>query len=112
MSTMQLSSSMTIMPPEPIMEPIAVSVVVLNRNIQLRSGDAAAGGAAGLHGLELLAVGDAAADIVNDVAEGGAHGDFHQTGVVDLAAQGEDLGAGGALAVPMEVNQSAPFRII
>ena len=27
------------------------------------------------------------------VAQGGAHGDFDKAGVVDLAAQGEDLGA-------------------
>ena len=56
-------------------------------------GDAAAGRAAGLRGLELLAVGDAAADVEDDLAQGGAHGHFHQAGVVDLAGQGEHLGA-------------------
>ena len=55
-------------------------------------GDAAAGRAAGLDGLELLAVGDAAADVEDDLAEGDPHGDFDQAGVVDLADQREDLG--------------------
>ncbi len=59
--------------------------------------DTSAGGSAGLGCLELLAVWDAAADLLDDVPQGGAHGDLHQTGVVDLAAQGEHLGALGLL---------------
>ena len=59
--------------------------------------DAAAGGTAGLSRFEFLAVGDAAADLFDDLPEGGAHGDFHQAGVLDLAAQSEDLGAFGLL---------------
>ena len=67
-------------------------IIVIDGNIKVLRRDAAAGGAAGLHGLEGLAIGDAAADIVNDIAELGAHGHFHQTGVVDLPAF-EDLWA-------------------
>ena len=59
---MQVSSSMTIMPPEPIIEP---SLVSASKSTGSRGGcrDAAARGPAGLHGLERLAVGDAAADL-------------------------------------------------
>ena len=94
------------------MEPIAISVVVVDRDIQMLRRDAAAGGAAGLRGLELLAVRDAAADVIDDGAQGGTHGDFHQTGVVDLAAQCEHLGALGAARCPWRRYQSAPFRMI
>ena len=43
--------------------------------------------------LESLAAGDAAADVEDDLPQGDAHGHFDQAGVVDLAGQGEDLGA-------------------
>ena len=59
--------------------------------------DAAAGRTAGLSRFELLAVGDTAADLFDDLAQGGAHGDLDQTGVVDLAAESKDLGALGLL---------------
>ena len=70
-------------------------------------GDAAAGGAADLRRLELLAVGDAAADVVDQVAQRHADGHFHQPGVLDRAGQGEDLGA-LALGVPNEAYQGPP----
>ena len=57
MSTMQLSSSMTIMPPEPIIEPAAMRVVIVHGGIEHVRRQAAAGGAAGLHGFERLAAG-------------------------------------------------------
>ena len=92
-STMQEVSSMTIMPPEPMMEPTLRQRFVIHRQIQVLLGNAAARRAAGLHGLELLAVGNAAADIVDDFAQRDAHGHFDQAGVGDPAGQGEDLGA-------------------
>ena len=52
--------------------------------------DAAAQGAAGLHGLELFAVGNAAADVKDDLADGDAHGHLDQPGVVHLAGQRKD----------------------
>ena len=79
------------------MEPACDQVVIVHGGIQQGLGQAAAGRTAGLDGLELLAVGAAAADVVDDGAQGGAHGNFHQTGVVDLAAQSEHLGALGLL---------------
>ena len=55
--------------------------------------DAAAHRAAGLHGFEFLVVQDAAADVVNDLAQGDAQRDFDQAGAFDLAGDGEGLGA-------------------
>ena len=49
--------------------------------------DTSAGRTAGLCSLELLAIGDTAADLFDDLTQGSAHRDFDQTGVVDLAAQ-------------------------
>ena len=43
--------------------------------------------------LKLLAVGNAAADLVDDLAQRDAHGHFDQAGIVDAARQREDLGA-------------------
>ena len=83
---------MTIRPPEPIIEPICDEVVVIDRRIQILGRDTAAGRTAGLGCLELLAVRDAAADLLHDLPQGGAHGHFHQAGVMDLAAQSEYLG--------------------
>jgi hypothetical protein len=52
---------------------------------------------------------DAAADVVDDVAERHAHGHLDQAGVVHGPA-GEDLGALALLgAEPRSANQSAPF---
>ncbi len=56
-------------------------------------GDAAAGGSADLRRLELLAAGDAAADVVDQVAQRRADGHLDQAGVLDRSGQGEDLGA-------------------
>ena len=44
------------------------------------------------------------------VAQRGAHGDLHQAGIRDLAAQGKDLGALAGVSVPMAANQSAPCQ--
>ena len=53
--------------------------------------DAAAGRAAGLHGLD-RPLGRAAADLLDDLAEGRPHRHLDEPGVADLAGQGEDLG--------------------
>ena len=70
---------------------------VVDGDVQVLLGEAAAGGAAGLDGLELLAALDAAADVVDDLAERRAHRDFDEADVVDLAGEGEDLGTLGLL---------------
>ena len=51
------------------------------------------GGSAELHGFELPSVLDAAADLLHHLANRDAHGHFDQAAAVDLAGQGEDLGA-------------------
>ena len=68
-------------------------VIIVNRDIEVLSRDTSAGRSAGLCCLELLAVWNAAADLVNNGAQCGSHGNFHKTGVVDLAAQGKYFGA-------------------
>ena len=67
---------------------------------------AAAGGPADLRGLEAAVLGDAAADVEDDLAERGAHRHLDQAGVVHPAGQGEDLRARCSLGVPMARYQS------
>ena len=64
--------------------------VEVDLDVEVLGGQAAAQRPAGLHGLEFLALGDAAADVEDDLAQGDAHGHFDQAGVVHLAGQGED----------------------
>ena len=68
-STMQTVSSITIMPARAHDRADLRERLVVDRHVQVLCRDAAAGGAAGLHGLELPAVGDAAADVVDDLAQ-------------------------------------------
>ena len=68
--------------------------LVVHRGVEHLLRDAAAGGAAGLHGLDVLAVAAAFADVVDEGLERRAQRHLHQAGVVDLADQREDLGAG------------------
>ena len=67
--------------------------LVVDRRVEQARRHAAAGRAAELHGLELLAVLDAAADVEDDVAERGAHGHLGEAAVDDLAGEAEGLGA-------------------
>ena len=53
-------------------------------------------GPADLDGLKLPAAFDAAADVVDDLAQRRAHGHLDEAGVVDVAGQGESLCAGVA----------------
>src|SRR5512143_1893837 len=50
-----------------------------------------AGWTARLYRTEPFATGDAASDIVQDFAQGDAHGDLDQSRVVDLAGEGKHL---------------------
>ena len=81
-------------------------VVKVNGGVEVLFGQAAAGRSAGLHGFEFLAVLDAAADFVDDLAEGGAHGHFNQADVVDFAGKGEHFRALGLL----RADGSEPIR--
>ena len=56
----------------------------------------AAGGAANLNRLEFRAVLQAAANIEDDLPQGGAHGHLDQAGVLNGAGEGEGLAAGAA----------------
>jgi hypothetical protein len=67
--------------------------LVVDGDIEIGLGDAAPGGAAELHGLELLAVGHTPADLVHDLAQLHSDRHLHQPGVLDGATQGEHLGA-------------------
>ena len=49
---MLVVSSMTIMPPEPMIEPTLRQRLVVDGRVEVLGGDAAAGGAAGLHRLD------------------------------------------------------------
>jgi len=68
-------------------------VIVVHGNVKVLSRNTSAGRTAGLSCLELLAVGNAAADLINDGAQRSTHGNLDEAGVLDLAAQSEDLGA-------------------
>ena len=72
-----------------------LQLAVVGGHVQVLLGDAAAAGAADLHGLDLVALGRAAADGVDHLAQRDAHRHLYQAGVADPPAQGEDLGAGG-----------------
>ena len=68
--------------------------LVVDGRVEHVQRDAAAGGTAGLHRLDLAAVGGAAADVVDELGQGRAQGHLHEAGVLDLAHEREDLGAG------------------
>ena len=68
-------------------------VIVVDRNIQVLCRDAAAGRTTRLRSLKLFAVGNATADIKEDLAQRRAHGDLHKAGIRDFAAQSENFGA-------------------
>ena len=61
-------------------------------------GETSAGGAADLNSLEGGTVFQAAADIVNNLSQGGTHGNFDQAGILDAAGERESLGAGAAFS--------------
>ena len=54
------------------------------------------------------ALGDASADIVDDIFDGGSDGYFYQTGVIDLAGQGKYLGPFAVIGAHLSI----PFRSI
>jgi hypothetical protein len=78
---------------------------IVQGDVQMLLGDAAAGGAADLRCLELLGRRGPAADIVDQIAQGHSNRHFDQPGVLDRAGQREDLGplalAGAVGGVPL-----------
>ena len=77
--------------------------VEVHRVVQMLLGQTSAGRPADLHGLELLSVRYAAADVEDDLPQGGAHRHLHQSCVHHVARQGEGLGAGAALGADAPV---------
>ena len=69
--------------------------IVINRQIQHAFGQTAAGRTADLYSLKLFAVGNTAADIIDNLAHGNTHRHLCQTGIIDFAGQSENLGALG-----------------
>ena len=74
------------------MEPTSASRFVVHRHVEVLLGNATAGRSAGLRGFELAAVGNAAAETEDDVAQRNAHGHFDQSGVFHAPGEREDLG--------------------
>ena len=99
MLTMQVPWFIATSPPEPTMAPTPRSESIIQRQVQVLLGQAAAGRPADLHRLEPVlpdlsrVVGDAAADVEDDLAQRGAERHFDQAGVGHVAGQGEGLGA-------------------
>ncbi len=81
--------------------------IEIDGHIEFIGRDTPSGGAAGLYRLESAIIRDAAADIVDDLPECHAHGDFDQAGIGDRADQGEDFGARRA-APGIGANISGP----
>ena len=79
--------------------------VEIDRHVEVRFGQTAAGGAARLHGLEFAAARNAAADVEDDLAQRDSHRDFDQAGVVDFSHHRENLGP--AASVPWVVRNIA-----
>ena len=82
---------MTTMPPEPMMAPAGRPGLVVDRRVEQVRREAAAGGTADLHGLELPAGRHAAADVEDDLPQRDAHGHLDQAAVDDLAGEGKTL---------------------
>jgi hypothetical protein len=76
---MQSSSSMTIIPPDPMMEPSSLRCSKSIGCVQELWSESTAGRPAGLDRLEGLAVFDASSDLEDDLSKSEAHGHFHQS---------------------------------
>ncbi len=81
--------------------------LVVDRGVEQSGRHAAARGTAELHGLELAAVLDAAADVEDDVAQGRAHRHLDEAAVDELAGEREGLGAAARLDAQGSVRLGA-----
>ena len=97
MSTMQAVSSSTMIPPVPIMIVAPCAILGVDGQVEHRGRDAAARRPAGLQGLQRPVADHSAADLVDQLAERDAEGDFDQPGVLDRPFQREDRRARRAL---------------
>ena len=60
-------------------------------------GQTSAGRSADLHCFEFRTFLKAAADLINDLPQGGSHGNFDQAGILNGTRQGEGLGSRASL---------------
>ena len=70
--------------------------------------DTSAGWSAGLSCFKLLAIGDTAADFLDDLTQSGSHRNLNKSGIVDLSAESEYLGSLRLLST----HGSEPFRSV
>ena len=84
---MQALSSITIMPPEPMIDPTSFKRFIVHRKIEKLFRDAAAGRSAGLHCFEPVPFGYAAANFKNNLPQRRAHGHFNQTHIPHFSAE-------------------------
>ena len=82
--------------------------LVVDRRVEHLGRDAAAGGAARLHGLDVAAVRAALADVVDEARQWRAQGHLHEARGLHLADQREDLGAGRLGAADLGEPGRAP----
>ncbi|EJW99720.1 hypothetical protein EVA_12173 [gut metagenome] len=79
--------------------------IIIYRQVKHGFRQTAAGGAADLNSFEFLAIGNTAANIINNFTHGNTHRHLCQTSIVNFACQSENLGALGffctKLAVPV-----------
>ena len=77
--------------------------IIIYRQIQHAFWQTAAGRTADLYSLKLFAVGNTAADIIDNLAHGNTHRHLCQTGIIDFASQSENLGALGFFSTQLTV---------
>ena len=87
-------------------------LLVVDGCIQMLDGNTASGRTAQLGRFEFLPFGDTAADVIDDRAEGGAHGNLHESDIVDVAGQGKDLGSLAPFRADDWRTRRAPLRMI
>ena len=111
-STMQVSSSMTIMPPEPIMEPALCQRFIINREIQIRmpanSHPSVRRFELALNALSFL---NTHANIINNFTYGYPIGTSIKP-VLLISPASAKVFVPLLFSVPMAANQFAPFKII
>ena len=68
-------------------------LLIIDGGIQISCGDHTTGRSTGLNRFKLMAVFEAAANLIDDLPEGSPHGYFNQTDIANLTCQSKDLGA-------------------
>src|SRR5438552_365159 len=88
---MQLSSSITTMPPDPMIDPSLLQILVVHGRVEHFVRNTSAGGPAGLHGFYLAFSNGAFSDVVDESFEGRPERHLDQPRVFHLADEGENF---------------------